>query len=110
MRRRCGPETESRQGTVPFKCGEDQAAPPLLLVLGVRMLLVRETVHPILAAQVAFAVLAIVVEGGMLSNLNELREKGVLYILIHFRWLGNAREHLRGRDRRTCQVDNLNEV
>ena len=83
---------------------------PAFFVLGVRMPLVGKAVHPILAAQIPFAELTVMVKGDLLSGLKERGEVGVLCGLVNRWWLDNEEWHLRGGDRRVCGVIKLNEV
>ena len=71
----------------------DQAEEPPFFVLGVRMPLVGKAVHPILAAQIAFAELAVMVKGDLLSDLKERWEVGVLRNLVNRWWLDNEEWH-----------------
>ena len=71
---------------------------------------VGETVHSILAAQIPFAVLAVMLEGNLLPELEERGELIVLCSHLKHRWLDDEEWHFRGGDRHACGVIKLNEV
>ena len=74
------------------------------------MPLVGKTVYPILATQISFAELAVMVKGDLLSDLKERGEVGVLRDLVNCWWLDNEEWHFGGGDRLACGVIKLNEV
>ena len=62
----------------------------------------EKTIYPILAGEVPFVVLAVMIVGDLLANLEEWGEQSVLLRLVNDWWLDDEEEHVRGRERDSC--------
>ena len=71
-------------------------------MLATRITLVGEATDPVLVAKVAFVVLAGVLKGDLLADLEELGQLRVLLRFVHYRRLDHEKGRVRGEDRLAC--------